>query len=115
LVTQRPSFLILALLLWPFLLHADEVDDYIKHRMKKEHLPGLSLAVLKDGNVVKLKGYGYADLELRVPASPETAYQVGSITKQFTAAAILLLVQEGRINLDDRITIRTRLQAKSHP
>ena len=85
-------------------MRGDEVDDYIKVRMEHEHLPGLSLAVLKDGKLVKLKGYGYADLELRVPASPETVFQVGSITKQFTAAAILLLVQEGRINLDDRIS-----------
>src|SRR5580700_2649011 len=91
LITHRLSFLILATLLCPALVRGDEVDDYIKVRMEKEHLPGLSLAVLKDGKLVKLKGYGYADLELRVPALPETVFQVGSITKQFTAAVILQL------------------------
>jgi CubicO group peptidase (beta-lactamase class C family) len=104
LTTRRLPFLILVTLLWSALVRCDEVDDYIQLRMEKEHLPGLSLAVLKDGKLIKLKGYGYADLELRVPASPETVYQVGSITKQFTAATILLLVQEGRIRLDDRIS-----------
>ena len=97
--------LVLAALLSPPLVHGDDVDDYVKIRMEKEHLPGLSLAVIKDGKLVKLKGYGSADLELKVPSSPETVYQVGSITKQFTAAAILLLVQDGRVNLDDRISI----------
>lgn len=103
-MTQRLPFLILAALLWPSLVHGDEVDDYIKLRMEKEHLPGLSLAVIRDGKLVKIKGYGYADLELPVPASPETVYQVGSITKQFTAAAILLLVQDGQIQMDDRVS-----------
>jgi CubicO group peptidase (beta-lactamase class C family) len=96
--------LVCSALLFTSFAHGDEVDKYIKIRMEKEHLPGLSLAVLKDGRLVKLKGYGYADLEFKVAASPETVYQVGSITKQFTAAAILLLVQEGRIDLDEKIS-----------
>ncbi len=95
--------LVFAVLASPSLVRADNVDDYIRVRMEKEHLPGLSLAVVKDGKVVKLKGYGSADLELAVPASPRTAYQVGSITKQFTAAAILILVQERRLGLDDKV------------
>jgi CubicO group peptidase (beta-lactamase class C family) len=103
-IKRRLSFLLFLILLSPSFVHGDDVDEYIKLRMAKEHLPGLSLAVLKNGRVVKLKGYGYADLELRVAASPETVYGIGSITKQFTAAAVLLLVQEGRINLDDAIS-----------
>lgn len=102
-ITRRLSFLVLATILGSSLARGDEVDDYIMVRMEREHLPGLSLAVLKNGKLIKLKGYGYADLELSVPTSPESVYQVGSITKQFTAAAILLLVQEGRINLDQGI------------
>src|ERR1700728_126499 len=49
---------------------ADDVDAYIQLRMDKEHIPGLSLAVVKDGKVVKLKGYGTSNLELNVPAVP---------------------------------------------
>jgi CubicO group peptidase (beta-lactamase class C family) len=105
LITRRtPLLLVLAIRLFPTVAHADEIDEYIKLRIAKEHLPGLSLAVVRNGRVVKLKGYGYADLEFRVPASPETVYQIGSITKQFTAAAILLLAQENRINLEDSIS-----------
>ena len=104
-ITRRtPLLLVLAIRLFPTVAHADEIDEYIKLRIAKEHLPGLSLAVVRNGRVVKLKGYGYADLEFRVPASPETVYQIGSITKQFTAAAILLLAQENRINLEDSIS-----------
>ena len=82
---------------------ADDVDAYIKLRMDKEHIPGLSLAVVKDGKVVKLKGYGTSNLELNVPAVPDTVYELGSISKQFTAAAVLILVQENKIGLDDLI------------
>jgi CubicO group peptidase (beta-lactamase class C family) len=101
---RRFSFLfIMTGLLFSPSIHADQVDTYIKLRMDKEHLPGLSLAVLRDGKIIKLKGYGYANLELKVPASPGTVYQVGSITKQFTATAILILVQENIVGLGDKI------------
>jgi D-alanyl-D-alanine carboxypeptidase len=98
------SFLLLPTLLFPSFVHADQVDAYIELRMGKEHLPGLSLAVLRDGKVLKLKGYGYANLELKVPAAPDTVYQIGSITKQFTATAIMILVQENRVDLDNKIS-----------
>ena len=104
-ITRRLSFLlVLTTLLFSSFVRGDEVDEYIKVRLAKEHLPGLSLAVLRNGKVIKIKGYGYADLELRSPAAPDTVYGIGSITKQFTAAAVLLLVQEGRINLEDSIS-----------
>jgi CubicO group peptidase (beta-lactamase class C family) len=101
---RLPFLLILPTLLCSSFVHADDVDAYIKLRMDKEHIPGLSLAVLRDGKLVKLKGYGYANLELRVPATPDTVYQVGSITKQFTATVIMILVQENRVDLDDKIS-----------
>jgi CubicO group peptidase (beta-lactamase class C family) len=95
--------LILIALFLPSVIHADDVDAYIKLRMDKEHIPGLSLAVVKDGKVVKLKGYGTSNLELNVTAAPDTVYELGSMSKQFTAAAILILVQENKIGLDDLI------------
>lgn len=82
----------------------DKVDEYIKGEMQKQGLPGLSIAVVKNGEVVLAKGYGYANVELKVAASPETIYQSGSVGKQFTAAAVMLLVEEGKIGLDDKIS-----------
>ena len=65
--------------------------------------PGLALAVVRDGKVVLTKGYGYADLEHRVPITPSTVFDVASVSKQFTGLAIAMLVTEGRIKLADDI------------
>jgi D-alanyl-D-alanine carboxypeptidase len=72
--------------------------------MQSQHIPGLSIAVVKSGQVVKAKGYGFGNIEMGIPASPETVYRLASLTKQFTASAIMLLVQDGRIGLDDKIS-----------
>jgi D-alanyl-D-alanine carboxypeptidase len=81
---------------------SNQVDEYVKQRMLELPIPGLSLAVVKDGKVVMARGYGAANLETGTPASPETEYRIASISKQFIATAVLLLVQEGRIGLDDK-------------
>jgi len=83
---------------------ADEVDDRIRAEMKRHQIPGLSLAVLKKGKVVKAKGYGFANVEWTVPATPETVYQLASITKCFTATAVMQLVEDGKITLKDNIS-----------
>jgi CubicO group peptidase (beta-lactamase class C family) len=80
------------------------VDGVVRREMKDQKIPGLSLAVVRDGVVIKASGYGFANLELGAPAKPETIYQAGSITKQFTASAIMQLAEQGRIGLDDSIT-----------
>lgn len=82
---------------------ADAVDDLVSAEIQKRHLPGLSLAVVCDGQVVKTAAYGLADLELDVHATPKTVFQIQSITKTFTSAAILLLADEGKLSLDDAI------------
>jgi len=84
----------------PFQATSDRVDEYVRQQMKQRGMPGLSLAVVRQGKVVKAQGYGVASLELTVPATPETVYEIGSISKQFTAEAVMLLVEEGRIDLD---------------
>lgn len=84
-------------------LRADTVDDYLKSEMAHRRVPGLSVAALRNGRIVKAKGYGLANVELSVPATAETIYPIGSLSKQFTATAILLLVQAGRVGLDDPI------------
>ena len=66
-------------------------------------VPGASLLVLKDGQPVIERGFGLANLEDRIPASPETNYRLASITKQFTAASILLLAEDGKLRLDDPV------------
>jgi CubicO group peptidase (beta-lactamase class C family) len=82
---------------------ADRVDEYVAAEMARQKIPGLSLAVVRDGALERARGYGLANLELGVAASERTIYQSGSLGKQFTAALVMLLVEEGRLALDDRI------------
>lgn len=83
---------------------ADAVDDYIQKEMNARHIPGMVLAVVKDGRVIKQQSYGLANVELGVPTGTDSVFPLASVTKVFTATAVYLLVQEHRIRLDDRIT-----------
>ncbi len=65
--------------------------------------PGLALAVVKDGKIIHSKGYGQASLEYGIPIKPNTVFHVASLSKQFTAYAIQLLAQEGKLSLDDTV------------
>jgi CubicO group peptidase (beta-lactamase class C family) len=84
--------------------HADAVDDYIQTEMKNRHIPGLSVAVVKDGTPIKIRGYGLANVEHEVPATEHTIYQSGSVGKQFTATLVMMLVEEGKVGLDDPVS-----------
>ena len=83
---------------------ADDIDDYIAGQREKQKIAGLSLAVVQDGKVVKEQGYGLASIELGVPATAANVYEIGSISKTFTATLVLKLVDEGKLNLDDPIS-----------
>ena len=83
---------------------SDPIDDYVEAEMHKRHLPGVSIAIVQDGKVVKAQGYGLANVELSVPATEKTVYQLASVTKTFTAAAIMMLIEEGKLSLDDKIS-----------
>ena len=96
--------LVVCLLLCGLMAQADRVDDYIKAQMQNQHIPGLSLAVVRDGKVVKAKGYGYANLEWSAPVATDTLFQSGSVGKQFTATAVMMLVEEGKLGLNDPIS-----------
>src|SRR5438045_9512966 len=72
--------------------------------MKRQRIPGLSLAVIKDGQIVLAKGYGLANVEHQAPVKPETIFQSGSMGKQFTATAVMMLVEAGKLSLSDPIT-----------
>src|SRR5216117_480362 len=105
---RRQASLVLVLLLAPLLVaappaRADAIDDYIKVEMERRHIPGLALAVARNGKIVKVRGYGIANLEHDVPVTPDTVFELASVTKQFTAAAIMKLVEEGKVQLDDPI------------
>jgi len=82
----------------------DKVDQYVRSEMEKRRIPGLALLVARDGKIVKARGYGFANLEHKVPVKPETVFQSGSMGKQFTATAVMMLVEEGKLGLDDKIS-----------
>ena len=83
---------------------AGVVTEYIKMEMERQHIPGLSLLVAKEGKIVRAHGFGLANVELRVPVTAETVFQSGSVGKQFTATAVMMLVEEGKVGLDDSLT-----------
>lgn len=82
----------------------DPVDQYVQQEMQKRQIPGLALLVVRNGEIVKSQGYGYSNVELQVPVKPETIFQSGSVGKQFTATAVMMLVEEGKLSLDDPLT-----------
>ena len=83
---------------------SESIDTYIKSEMQRQQIPGISLAVIRNGKIAFLKSYGFSNLEHRIPVKPETVFQSGSMGKQFTASAVMLLVEEGRLSLDDKIS-----------
>lgn len=82
---------------------ADPVDDHLNAEMCRRHIPGLALAVVREGEVVKLAGYGQADVELGAAMTPRSVLQIQSVTKTMTAAAVLLLAEEGKLALTDPV------------
>jgi D-alanyl-D-alanine carboxypeptidase len=81
----------------------DAVDEYIKSEMSRRGIPGLSLAVVKEGKIVKQKGYGVASVELNVPITNGSVYALFSTSKIFTGTAVMRLIEEGKLKLDDSI------------
>jgi len=79
------------------------MDKRIQTEMTSQNIPGVTIAVASRGRIVYVGNYGMANVELRVPVSDSTVFEIGSISKQFTAAAALLLVQDRRLGLDDPI------------
>ncbi len=79
------------------------VDRYVRAEAQRQRIPGLSVAVLRGGTLLLARGYGYANVEHRVPATDRTVYQSGSLGKMFTAALVLQLADSGRLGLDDPI------------
>lgn len=82
---------------------ADELDGMVRAALRRDAVPGMALLVMRDGVVAKIGTYGLANVEHAVPVRAVTMFQSGSLGKEFTAAAVLLLAERGRLSLDDRI------------
>jgi D-alanyl-D-alanine carboxypeptidase len=80
------------------------IDSLVAQKMAANHIPGLSLAVMRGGKVLFAKGYGLSNLELSTPTTEKTSFAIFSITKTFTAVAVMMLVEEGKISIDKPIT-----------
>lgn len=81
-----------------------KVDEIVRDQIREQKLPGVALAVVRDGKIVKAAGYGLANVELNVPVTPRSLFHTESIAKTFTATAVMMLVEEGKVGLDDRIS-----------
>jgi CubicO group peptidase (beta-lactamase class C family) len=79
-------------------------DAYIQAVLEKNHVPGAAVAVVRDGHLENLSTYGLADLEAEAKSGPETAFQIASATKIFTGTLVMLLVQEGKLGLDEPLS-----------
>jgi CubicO group peptidase (beta-lactamase class C family) len=83
---------------------ADQVDTLVAAAMQHEQTPGVGLLVMRSGNVLRASGYGLANIEHGVPVKRDTLFQTGSLGKQFTAAAVLMLIERGSLALADPIS-----------
>jgi len=81
----------------------EKIDRLAQRSLEQTGVPSASLAIVKDGQIAYLQAYGMARLDPKVPARPPMRYSIGSISKQFTAAAILMLAEQGKVSLDDRV------------
>jgi CubicO group peptidase (beta-lactamase class C family) len=107
---MRKTFFLLLFLALPLAaqeLPADmraSIDKAVPEILAKTGAPSASIAVVRNGKIAYLHAYGTANLETKTPATPEMRYSIGSISKQFTAAAILMLAEEGKLSLDDKVS-----------
>jgi len=79
-------------------------DEVVRAEMREHKIPGVSLAVMRQGKIIKATGYGLANVELSVPVKPEMVFHIGSVAKAFAATAVMMLVEEGKVALDDKIS-----------
>ena len=77
------------------------IEEKVEKRRAELGIPGMSLVIVKDGEIIYMKGLGYKDFENKVPVTPDTQFAIGSATKAFTALSVLMSADEGKINLDD--------------
>jgi CubicO group peptidase (beta-lactamase class C family) len=81
-----------------------KIDEFVRAEMERQHIPGVAVAIVKNGAPIKIEGYGLANVEHRVPVKPETIFQSGSLGKQFTSTAVMMQVEDGKLALTDSVT-----------
>jgi len=84
--------------------YMDQVDKFVLAEMRREGVPGVAIGIVSKGGAIATRSYGDANVELGVPVTPKTMFQSGSVGKQFTAVAVMLQVEDGKLALDDSIT-----------
>ncbi|GAB4032492.1 hypothetical protein GCM10028774_13160 [Spirosoma jeollabukense] len=87
---------------------ADDLDDFIKKQLQKRHVPGLSIAIIQDGKIVKAKSYGFIDKNNSAPVTTATLFQAGSISKSVAAVGALYLAETGKLSLDEDVNTKLR-------
>ena len=80
-----------------------KLESFIFEKMSKTELPGLSIAIVKDDEVIYSRGFGFRDVENGLHTTPNTIYGIGSVTKSFTCLVIMQLVEKGLLSLEDPI------------
>ena len=81
------------------------LDYWLPHKINYEWTPSFSLGILLDGKPLYRKGFGYADIESKTPATSKTLYRIASISKTFTSVAIFQLLEGGKLSLDDKVEL----------
>jgi D-alanyl-D-alanine carboxypeptidase len=84
--------------------HVIDADRFLMQERSSKRIPGMSVCVVRHGNVLLAKGYGLSNVELFVPATEHTIYELASLTKPFTATAVMMLAEDGRLSLQDHLT-----------
>ena len=102
----RHSLCFLIILIVSIPAYADKLDNFIKAQLNKTRVPGLSLAIIQDGKIVKAKGYGITDKESKNPVKPSTLFQAGSVSKSVAALGALSFVENGKLELDEDVNAK---------
>lgn len=103
---KQRLFLILSFLLVVFHVQADDLDDFIRSQMQKRGIPGLSLAIIQDGKILKAQSYGFIDKDGKVPVTTNTLFQAGSVSKSVAAMGALYLVEQNKLSLDENVNVK---------
>ncbi|MGN7888365.1 serine hydrolase domain-containing protein [Dyadobacter sp. 22481] len=105
---NKRLFLILSFLVVVFHVHADDLDDFIRGQMQKRRIPGLSLAIIQDGKILKAQAYGFIDKDGKVPVTTNTLFQAGSVSKSVAAMGALYLVEQNKLFLDENVNVKLK-------
>src|SRR6267142_5745492 len=90
------------------------VDQFVASQMTEWHVPGLALGIIQDGRVVLLKGYGFRDVDQKLPVTPRTLMAIGSNSKSFTVVLMGMLVDSGKLSWDKPVRDYLNPRSEEH-